>query len=320
MFYIVFDLEWNQCPQGKQREETRLPFEIIEIGACKLNEDREIIDTFHVMIKPQVYKEIHFRTQEIIHLNSQNLAEGVPFEEAARNFLQWCGDDYSFCTWGDHDLTEFQRNLKYYHMESMLRGPICYYDVQKLFSLDFEKHKGRRSLEFGIDFLKLPKEEGFHQALADARYTAAIFRRLDPQILSVYYSVDVYQNPKSKEDELLIFYPEYAKFVSREFASKDAAMNDQEVTSVICPYCRQPAQRKIAWFSVNQKNYYSVSVCPEHGLVKGKIRMKPTENRHYYVVKTLKVISTEEADKIQARQEAIRKKRRNKRHVENKQV
>ena len=28
MNYIVFDLEWNQCPYGKERENKRLPFEI----------------------------------------------------------------------------------------------------------------------------------------------------------------------------------------------------------------------------------------------------------------------------------------------------
>ena len=31
MNYIVFDLEWNQCPYGKERENRRLPFEILEM-------------------------------------------------------------------------------------------------------------------------------------------------------------------------------------------------------------------------------------------------------------------------------------------------
>ena len=35
MNYIIFDLEWNQCPQGKTRENPKLPFEIIEIGAIR---------------------------------------------------------------------------------------------------------------------------------------------------------------------------------------------------------------------------------------------------------------------------------------------
>ena len=34
--------EWNQCPYGKDRENPRLPFEIIEIGAVKLDEEKKM--------------------------------------------------------------------------------------------------------------------------------------------------------------------------------------------------------------------------------------------------------------------------------------
>ena len=34
MDYVIFDLEWNQCPYGKEKENPKLPFEIIEIGAA----------------------------------------------------------------------------------------------------------------------------------------------------------------------------------------------------------------------------------------------------------------------------------------------
>lgn len=37
MDYIVFDLEWNQSPEGKKGSDKKLPFEIIEIGAVKLD-------------------------------------------------------------------------------------------------------------------------------------------------------------------------------------------------------------------------------------------------------------------------------------------
>ncbi len=40
MNYIVFDLEWNQAADLKTRRENRLLFEIIEIGAIKLNEKK----------------------------------------------------------------------------------------------------------------------------------------------------------------------------------------------------------------------------------------------------------------------------------------
>ena len=59
MNYIVFDLEWNQCPYGKERENDKLPFEIIEIGAVKLNKQFEIMDNFQCLVQPMVYKKLH---------------------------------------------------------------------------------------------------------------------------------------------------------------------------------------------------------------------------------------------------------------------
>ena len=59
MNYIVFDLEWNQNPAGKKTRNDKLPFEIIEIGAVKVNSKKEITDSFHRLIKPQVYNWIH---------------------------------------------------------------------------------------------------------------------------------------------------------------------------------------------------------------------------------------------------------------------
>ena len=44
MEYVIFDLEWNQSPYGQSGEHPRMPFEIIEIGAVKLNDQFEIID------------------------------------------------------------------------------------------------------------------------------------------------------------------------------------------------------------------------------------------------------------------------------------
>ena len=44
--YIVLDLEWNQSPLGKDGSMDRLPFEIIEIGAVKLNASLQIISEF----------------------------------------------------------------------------------------------------------------------------------------------------------------------------------------------------------------------------------------------------------------------------------
>ena len=51
MNYIVLDLEWNQAAY-KADEEWKIPFEIIEIGAVKLDENCQIIETFQRLIRP----------------------------------------------------------------------------------------------------------------------------------------------------------------------------------------------------------------------------------------------------------------------------
>ena len=87
MNFIVFDLEWNQSPEGKKYSNRRLPFEIIEIGAVKLNERKETVDTFHRLIKPQVYNWIHNSIREVIHVNYKDLETGTPFPQAVRGRL-----------------------------------------------------------------------------------------------------------------------------------------------------------------------------------------------------------------------------------------
>ena len=79
MNYIVFDLEWNQCPGGKKGANKKIPFEIIEIGAVKLNNEKEVTDTFHQMICPQVYNWIHESIHEVIHVDYKDPSGGRAF-------------------------------------------------------------------------------------------------------------------------------------------------------------------------------------------------------------------------------------------------
>ena len=113
MNYIVLDLEWNQSNTGEEAAAKKLPFEIIEIGAVKMNEKFEILDHFHRLIKPSVYREMHHITKELIHLDMEDLNQGNSFPGAAGDFLKWCGEDRIFCTWGPGDLTELQRNMRF---------------------------------------------------------------------------------------------------------------------------------------------------------------------------------------------------------------
>ena len=314
MNYIVFDLEWNQSPGGKKDSNIRLPFEIIEIGAVKLNEQLETVDSFQRLIKPQVYNWIHDSIHEVIHVDYKDLMKGIPFPQAAREFLEWCGPQYRFFTWGNQDVMELQRNLKYYEMMHLLPGPVTYYDVQKLFGIRYESKKERRALEYAIDYLQIVKNQDFHRALADAYYTGEVLKKIEPECILPNYSIDVYQNPKNRKDEIYISYPTYDKYVSREFSDREKVMKDREVNSTRCPVCHLPAKRKIRWFINNSKMYESVSLCQEHGYVKGKVKIRRTEENRFYAIKTLKPVTKEEAEEIREKRESLRHKRYVKKH------
>ena len=83
MNYIVLDLEWNQSNNGPEEETAELLFEVIEIGAVKLNDAGVMISEFSQLVKPEVYHEMHQITSKLIHLQMKELERGKPFTEVA---------------------------------------------------------------------------------------------------------------------------------------------------------------------------------------------------------------------------------------------
>lgn len=301
MNYIIFDLEWNQSSTGAEDVVRILPFEIVEIGAIKLNRAREMVSEFSELVKPQVYHEMHHITSRLIHLQMEQLEQGHPFVKVAEQFFDWCGEDYIFCTWGPLDLTELQRNLRYYGMKPLADGPFKFLDVQKLFSIAYEDKKSRRTLEHAIDCLKIEKDIPFHRAFSDAYYTAKILALMEEDVLK-NYSFDVFHIPKDKKSEIHVQFDTYAKYISRGFADKAEAMGDRTVNGTKCYLCHRNLRKKIRWFTPNGKHYYSVSYCERHGFMKSKIRMRKSEDKMVYVVKTEKFITEAEVEAIREKQ------------------
>lgn len=304
MNYIVLDLEWNQSNTGLEEDVEKLRFEVIEIGAIKLNEGSVMVSEFSELIKPAVYHEMHRITSRLIHLQMQELERGRPFKEVAESLLGWCGEEpYRFCTWGGTDLTELQRNMRFYNMKPLSDGPIAFYDVQKLFSLAFEDGKSRKALEYAIDYLEIEKDIPFHRAFSDAYYTAEVLKRIiaeKPEVLK-NISFDTFHPPADRRSEVKVQFDTYMKYISREFEDKAEAFEDKEVVSSKCYLCHRNLRKKLKWFTANGRHYYCLAYCEKHGYLKGKIRIRRSENGRIYVVKTTKLISQEEAAAIRER-------------------
>ncbi len=305
MNYIILDLEWNQS-STVEGANPAIPFEIIEIGAIKLNEDKVMVDEFSALVKPQVYKTMHYMTGKLVHIKMAELKREQPFEDVMNNFLEWCGEDYMFCTWGPLDLMELQRNMIYYGFKPFMDGPLPFYDVQKLYAFEFEGGKERRSLETAVDNLQLEKDIPFHRAFSDAYYTAKVFALINKEETLARLSYDTFIAPKDKQSEVHKQFDNYDKYITRTFATKESMMADREVKSVNCYLCDKPSKKLTKLFTPSGKYFLGVSLCEEHGYLKTKIRVRKTEDERYFAVKTRKLISEEEAEQILVRYEKLK--------------
>lgn len=315
MNYIVLDLEWNQA-DGKIDKAGCLPFEIVEIGAVKLNRRMAIVSEFEELVKPKIYPHLHYMTSQIVHLDSKDLENARSFEEVMSDFLEWCGKDYMFCIWGTLDLTELQRNMCFYGMDELSSKPLPFIDVQKLFSIAYEDGKIRRALEFGVDYLDIYKDQPFHRAKNDAYYTAKVLEKIHKKHREVesYISYDLFMVPQDEKDEIKVRFKTYFKYISREFSDKTEAMSDEDVSSTKCYICGRPTHKIVKWFSVNGRHYYYAGQCKRHGYMKCKVRMKKADDGNVYVVKTMKIVDEASVNDIRDKQEKLRLQRAEKRH------
>ena len=269
MDYIVMDLEWNQNPYGKNNYHQDIPFEIIEIGAVRVSEDRKILDSYQQVIKPKVYKKLHYKIQEITHFSEEELKEGKGFKRAIIDFLEWCGDDYMFCTWGSMDLVELQKNMRHYKLERILEFPLFYVDLQKMFSLRYDDGHMKRTLMSAVEYLEIPEDNAFHRALSDAYYTAKVMQVMDFEKYKERLSIDTFYTPRIKEEEVFVRFDQYTKLITREFLDREEMFHDADVSTMLCNQCDKPLEVIIDWFSDSGKTYYCLGRCPEHGYVRG---------------------------------------------------
>ena len=317
MNYIVLDLEWNQAAY-KVDEEEDLPFEIIEIGAVKLNKDREQVGTFSELIRPQVYPFLVRRTREITGLTDDDLdTKGIYFEDACAKFLDWCGKDYIFCIWGPGDLLQLERNMSYYKIRIPWKYPLKYLDVQKLYALQEHDGKNRRQLELAIKNYDIPQDLPFHRAIDDAIYTGRVLQKIDREKYESFYSIDYYRVPRNRFEETTFYFKTYSKFVSRSFPIREEAVRDRKVRDLRCMYCKKKLKKDIPWFSDSGRCYLATGTCKEHGLMKARIRIKNTEDhKAWFAVRTTKVCTPEDEEIILGKKQHMKDKRREKRKKE----
>ncbi len=211
MNYIVFDLEFNQGYKYKRKNKSRINpkcrFEIIQIGALKLDENLQTIAHFNKLVKPKVYDCIHHFITEMTDITSEKLENTNPFNKVYKEFIEFIGDDSILCTWGVADMRELVRNINYHKLNLSLL-PKNYIDIQRLASKHFKTPNGNSiGLKNAVEALDLPLNSQFHDAFNDAYYTAEVFKKIYTDDIShITYNMneDKDTNPRINKDKTKI--------------------------------------------------------------------------------------------------------------------
>lgn len=202
MNYIVFDLEFNQQhPDDISGDNIKPPllFEIIQIGAIKLNNKFQVIDSFNYFIKPNLYTKLHPYVENLTKINIDTLNESLDFKTVYNKFIKFIGDgDYTLVVWGDSDINELFKNIEF---NSLSFSSISkkYIDIQSDATKLFKLPKGQKvGLKKAVEMLNINIEGDFHDAYYDAHYTCEVFK----SIFNKNIKPKKYIKPSAKRDKV----------------------------------------------------------------------------------------------------------------------
>ena len=178
MQFVVMDLEWNNTYAKKANGYIN---EIIEIGAVKLDEDLETVDTFSCIIRSQIGKKLRGTVKRLTHLTNDDINGGMPFTKAFSLFRKWIGnEDTVIVTWGDSDIRVLLDNFKYLNGIKVVPFLKTYCDLQRFFHKFTKNSRGHQTglltaaEMIGID----PEMYIHHRALGDSMLTADILKKV----------------------------------------------------------------------------------------------------------------------------------------------
>ena len=273
MHYIVLDLEWNQPVSWQspvyQKIGDRLIFELIQIGAVRLDDDLNITDTLSLPVAPTHYIQIHPRIRRMTGLGQEELAGAPAFREALEQFADWCGEDYVLLTWGCDDVSVLQQNIDFFECGDVTLPPLC--DIQKLFA-EVHRLKDRPSLKSAMEMVEIVPEESmaFHNAKNDAWYTAKVFQTLpDPAAVLNYAQTPktlIHRHRKTRDKTALTPYP-----------SVRAALESDDALKPACPRCGRVLTLDGEYVLQSPDRYLTIGKCRNHGRMLLRLAIRAEE-------------------------------------------
>ncbi len=236
MQYIIMDLEWNNTYAKKADGYIN---EIIEIGAVKLDNELETVDTFSCIIRSQIGKKLRGSVKRLTHLTNDDISTGVPFTKAFSVFRKWIGnEDTVIMTWGDGDIRVLIDNFKYLNGIKTIPFLQYYCDLQKYYQSKFKCDKSKQTgLLAAAQSLDIdPEVYIHHRALGDSMLTADIFKAM-------------YDTQLSEENTVSCGEDFYSKLLykAKVIRNIDNPLVDKKRMEHICETCGKPCRQLTEW-------------------------------------------------------------------------
>lgn len=258
MNYIVLDMEWNQpvfretapCKNG-----VCMKNEIIQIGAVRLDENKNQVDRFIKIIKPVAIPSMNKVISRLTGITDDELSSGESFYEAIEQFKEWCGNDYVILIWGYDDIRILRSNLKFHGLdESWIPA---HYNLQMMFYSQAGLKKQQYSLSFALEKFSVQADDHMlHDALYDAVCTAKICRQLDLDagIEAMSHQVSV----RERENPVIV------KRTFRKLESYEKIRSNGLISRPKCPFCGEKMKTSSAKHFGSQRMHIE-SHCEKDG-------------------------------------------------------
>lgn len=172
---IIIDLEFTNVYKNKAKRWTH--YEVIQIGAVRLNDEMEIIDTFNSYVKPK-YTVGNRRVRELTGISNPMLKEEQCFEEVFLQFLDWIGGkSYKLYSWGDADIRVILGEINLHIvMDERLRGLVMNWNDLQAEVAKLSGVTQGLSLDNVLNVFDITFEGKRHDAFDDAYNTSKIYK------------------------------------------------------------------------------------------------------------------------------------------------
>ncbi|MDO5377022.1 MAG: 3'-5' exonuclease [Clostridia bacterium] len=264
---IVFDLEWNQSSYAPNH---RMPHEIIEIGACRVERDFRVTDTFSALIRPRLYKRLDKHIRSVTGITEAELAEGRSFSDVLGDFISWCGEDAQLVTWGRDDYPVLRRNAAFFMTPMPFEPPL---DAQLVFGgACLGSCHQQMNLHAALERMNLTPAVPAHRAVYDAQCTALLLPVIDQAVSAL---------PQESRAQLLGMIAKEKRIANSalrslptRYAYPSDALCDRPLMALPCPLCGRRTAFETPWFDMGREKYVAVARCPAHGLCMGQMHFK----------------------------------------------